>query len=250
MRIGKFGFLNNYLPYYFVDGLEVVEASPRKMTEMLLSGRIDYAPVPTFFYLSRKKILRHYRFCVASEGEVLSVVVVSKEKRLDDKPIAVTADSMTSVNLLRIILREKGMRNELVEMRTARASDMLRNFSHALVIGDEAIKARMMYKVVMDLGEEWYELTELPMVFGISASLKSVDAAMADRIILESVRRAYENIDVIIREAEHRFSMPREFLKKYFQTLHFEFGSRERRGMIEFERMCVEHGLLREEFER
>lgn len=245
MRIGKFGYLNNFLPYYFLnENVEIVEANPKEMASMLLSGRIDYAPVPAFFYLKNKERLRHYEFCVASEGKVLSVVVVSRNKRLDDGAIAVTPHSLTSVNLLRILLSEKGMKNRLVEVNTARASEMLEVCPNALVIGDEAIKARMIHRVVMDLGEEWYELTSLPAVFGISASLKETNAEEMDRKILTSTEEGYRRFGEVVTAAEKAFKMPREFLEEYFRTLKFRLGSKERRGLDEFEKYCRDYGLL------
>ncbi len=251
MRIGKFGYLNNFLPYYFIEergDVEIIETTPREMASKLLNGEIDYAPVPAFFYLSKKDLLRHYNFCVASEGKVLSVVVVSRDKELDSNSIAVTKDTMTSVNLLKIVLKEKGMENDLVPMETAKASEMLKKCRHALVIGDEAIKARMIYRVVMDLGEEWHELTSLPMVFGISASLREKDSSKADSKILESLKKAYSRFDEVVDAAELTFKMPREFLVEYFRTLRFEFGEKERRGLNEFEKFCRDYGLLQEEY--
>ncbi len=244
MRVGKFGYLNNFLPYFYLNGFEIVETTPKEMASKLLDGEIDYAPVPSFFYLSNKHLLRHYNFCVASKGKVLSVVVVSKGKELDDGSIAVTPDTMTSVNLLRIILKERGMRNRLVEVKSSKAMEMLKICDHALVIGDEAIKARMLFKVVMDLGEEWYELTSLPMVFGISASIRDVDASSVDAALLNSLRRARENLELVVDKAAKLFKMPEEFLVEYFKTLRFEFGYEERRGLNEFERMCRDYGLL------
>ncbi len=244
MRVGKFDYLNNFLPYFYMNGFEIVETTPREMAAKLLNGEIDYAPVPSLFYLSNKKLLRHYNFCVASEGRVLSVIVVTKRKKLDDGSIAVTPDSITSVNLLRILLEEKGMKNRFVPVETSSAVKMLKICDHALVIGDEAIKARMIYRTVMDLGEEWYELTSLPMVFGLSASLRDVDATSVDRSLLESLKKALKNLDVVVSRAAEIFRMPEEFLVEYFRTLKFEFGRKERRGLDEFERRCRDYGLL------
>lgn len=245
MRVGKFGYLNNFLPYYFLnEDVEIVEANPKRMASLLLEGKIDYAPIPAFFYIQKKSKLRHYQFCVSSRGKVLSVVVVSKQKELDEGKIAVTADSMTSLNLLKIILKEKGMRNELVLTETSKASQMLELCPHALVIGDEAIKARMIYRVVMDLGEEWFELTSLPMVFGISASLRDFDASEIDGKIIRAVEEGYRRFEEVVLAAEKEFCMPREFLVEYFRTLNFRFGVKERRGLDEFEKYCRDYGLL------
>jgi chorismate dehydratase len=247
MRVGKFGYLNNFLPYYYLKDVEIVEASPTEMAHMLLKGEIDYAPIPSFFFLKNKEELRHYSFCVASKQRVLSVVVVSKNKKLDDGKIAVTPHSMTSVNLLRIILNEKGLKNKLVFMDTPRACELLDRCDHALVIGDEAIKARMIYRVLMDLGEEWFEITGLPMVFGISSSLRGVDASIADSKIMESIDRGFRNYEVVVEAAEEEFRMPREFLEEYFKILTYKLGSREIKGLKTFEEMCHEHGLFEEE---
>jgi chorismate dehydratase len=163
---------------------------------------------------------------------------------LDDGCIAVTNETMTSVNLLKLILKEKGMTNKLVFIDSSNACELLKHCSHALVIGDEAIKARMLYRVVMDLGEEWYELTGYPMVFGISASLKEKDASEINRKLMESVEWGLENMDVVVEEAKKRFNLPSEFLEEYFKCLSYRMGSKEKKGLEIFEEMCRESGLL------
>ncbi|AGK60186.1 futalosine synthase [Archaeoglobus sulfaticallidus PM70-1] len=243
-RIGKFGFLNNFLPYYFLEKskkYEIVETNPRNMVNMLLRKQIHYAPVPLF--ASLKNGLKNYSFCVASNDRVLSVVVVSKKKELEGD-IAITNQSLTSVNLLKIILKEKGLENRLREFDSGSAWDLLKECDNALVIGDEAIKARMVFRVVMDLGEEWYDITGLPMVFGISASLNGFDASKIDRDLLESTEKGYKNIHLIIEEAEKHFKMPVEFLEEYFKTLKFKLGGKERRSIELFEEYCRKYDLI------
>ncbi len=246
MKIGKFGFLNNFLPYYWIEKFgkaKIVEAPPKILANMIEQRKIDYAPVPSFYFLKNKDKLRNYDFCIASKGRVLSVLVVSNGKSLDDK-IAITNETMTSVNLLRIILKEKGLNCKLVPVNDSKASSLLKHCGSALVIGDEAIKARMIYNVIMDLGEEWFELTGYPMVFGISASLKNVDAEGCDALLSESIDWGFENFDEVVSEAERTFRMPREFLEKYFRSLSYKMGSKERKGLKVFEELCREHGLL------
>jgi chorismate dehydratase len=245
MRIGKFGYVNNFLPYYHLEQegrYEIVDAPPRKMEEMMRAGGLHYAPIPSFSFLSSED-LRRYRFCVASEGEVYSVIVVSRKKRLDDAPIAVTTHSRTSINLLRIILKEKGMINKVVPVNGT-ATEMLKDFDHALVIGDEAIKARMLFRVVMDLGEEWKELTDLPMVFGVSASKRNFDSSQIDKDVLNSLEWGEKNIDEVVEKASIRFRLPEDFLYAYFRALIHKMGDKEEKGLREFGEMCREYGLL------
>jgi chorismate dehydratase len=96
----------------------------------------------------------------------------------------------------------------------------------------------------MDLGEEWYELTGYPMVFGISASLKDRDAGEINGKLMKSVEWGLENMDVVVEEAKRRFNLPSEFLEEYFRCLSYRLGGKERKGLETFEEMCRENGLL------
>jgi chorismate dehydratase len=245
IRVGKFGFVNNFLAFYRLE-LEkkytIIEASPGKLAEMLDRGEVVYAPIPSFHLLRRG--YPFHRFCVASDGEVYSVIVVSKRKRLDDSPIAITSKSITSANMLRIIARERGMINKLVVVNGT-VDEMLSSFNHALVIGDEAIRARMIYRVLMDIGEEWKDLTGKAAVFGISSSSDGNKiAAQVDEDILSSLHWGKKHLDEVVSAASIRYRLPEDFLRIYFNSLSHEMGPKERAGLRAFEEMCYEHGLL------
>ncbi|MFZ2072041.1 MAG: menaquinone biosynthesis protein [Halobacteriota archaeon] len=246
LKIGKFGLVNNFLPYYRLeqDGVEVIEALPKQLAGMFETGEIDFAPVPTFYYIKNRDKLRTYEFCIASRDSVLSVVVVSRGKMLEEGCIAVTSQTVTSLNLLKIILSERGRNNRVVRVNASKASELLKHGTYALVIGDEAIKARMSYRVVMDLGEEWSGLTGYPMVFGISTSRKERDMSEVNKTVMESVEWGEKNIDVIISEAGKKFGLPLDFLRKYFKSLTYRMGSREKRGLALFGKKCHEYELL------
>ena len=247
IKIGQFGFVNNFLPYYWLEqnGARVIEASPRKLAEKFEKGGVDFAPVPSFYYIKNKDKLRSYEFCIASKNSVLSVILVSEEKMLDGGCIAVTNQTLTSVNLLKIILSERGRKNKVVRVDESKASELLKHCTYALVIGDEAIKARMKYRVVMDLGEEWRDLMGYPMVFGIAVSWKERDMSGVNKAVMESTAWGKRNADVVVAEAAKKFGMPVEFLREYFNTLTYQMGAEERKGLELFEEKCYEYGLLR-----
>lgn len=244
MKIGKFDYINNYLPYYYVEkeGLaEIVSVSPKEMVVLLESGSIDYAPIPSFYYLANKHRLRRYKFCVASDGRVYSVLVVSKNGKLGER-IGVTSETTTSLNLLKIILKEKGLNCKLVLTKYSKAEDILKECDSALVIGDSALEALNKFEVVFDLGMEWKDITGYPMVFGISASIK--DAKECDELIIRSLKWGYENFDEVVSSASKKFGIDEEFLRVYFKALKHEMDSRCEKGLKAFEEMCKEYGLL------
>ncbi len=242
LRIGKFGFINNFLAYYKLEKegkYEIVEADPKTLAELFEKDYVDYAPVPSYYYLKRKP--KRHKFCVASDGEVYSVVVVSKGKKLGEK-IAATTKSMTSVNMLKIIIEENGLKSEVVQVNGS-YREILKNYESALLIGDEAIKARMVYRVSMDIGEEWKDLTGFPAVFGVAVSKKESGNEI-DENVLNSVRWGRKNLDVVVEEASRKFRLPEEFLETYFEALIHEMGKKEERGLREYEELCKVHGLL------
>ncbi len=247
-RIGKFGLVNNFLPYFRLEqkGIPIIEGAPKKLAAMFEKREIDFAPVPSFYYLKNKKILKSYDFCIASKERVLSVVVVSSRKMPpeDNGCIAITNQTSTSLNLLKIILRERGMKNGVVLVNESGAGELLKRCAYALVIGDEAIKARMTYRVVMDMGEEWYKLTGCPMVFGISVSPKDSDMSQINRTVMESIDWGEKNIDVIVADAEKKFKLQKDFLEVYFKSLTYRMGVNERKGLKLFEEKCHEYGLF------
>ena len=227
-----------------------MEGSPAMLAEMLERGSVDFAPVPSFYYLKNKEKLKAYEFCVASRaerrGEILSVVVVSKRERLGEGAIAVTSQTITSVNLLKIILRERGRvaKNKIVLANGITAEELLKRCPYALLIGDAALEARRKFNVVMDLGAEWFDLTGYPMVFGISASLSHKNMSEANDKILASLSWGMRNIDEVVAEASKKSGFAADFLKKYFLSLSYRMGVKERKGLELFEEKCVEHHLL------
>lgn len=231
--VGKFGLLNNFLPYYYIDG--TVQATPKQMTKLLLEGKIVYAPVPSIFYINNKNILRRYRFCISSDGEVMSVAIFSKDGKIGER-VAVTSESMTSATIFKIIVKELNLKCRIYEVEM-KAEEALKVFDSILLIGDEALRAHLKYKVAMDVGKAWKDLTGFPAVFGISASLKEFDASEIDRKILESTKRAYENFDEVVKKASEMFGFPEKLVAKYFKILNFELGKKEEKGLEIFEEL-------------
>jgi chorismate dehydratase len=248
VRLGKFSLLNSYLPYYRLerDGLQVIRALPKTLVSMFERGELDFTPVPSFYYLRNKAALQSYEFCVAAERSVLSVLVVSSGAKLAEngQSIAVTNQTTTSVQLLEIILKERGLTHKIVPVNESNARALLDHCPYALVMGDEAIWARLKYRVVMDLGEEWHELTGYPMVFGVAVARKGRNMRAVNRTLMDSVAWGSENVALIVAEARKQFGLPEEFLERYFTALTHHLGVRERGGLARFEEKCHEYGLL------
>ena len=142
--------------------------------------------------------------------------------------------SRTSVMLGRIVLAERyGVTPEFTT-RPPILEDMLADADAALVIGDPALRldpSALSYEV-LDLGEEWWTMTGLPMVFAVWAGRRSLITAENGRIFADSCEYGLNRIEEIISSpaARHGFDpeIAREYLTRY---IRFRLRSGELAGL-------------------
>ena len=184
---------------------------PANLNAMLLDGRLDLSPISAFHwakYADQLALLP--QLCIGARREVWSVVCVSAKPlaELNGADIAVTVESASGRNLLRVLLeRRYGVVANFVESTdpfTAAA-----NGQPALLIGDRAIDAQQTFApgIVHDLGLEWNDWTQSDMVFAVWAVRRDtlarhpeqVDDAM--RALVASQRWGSANMDAVVANA-------------------------------------------------
>src|SRR5437660_1446153 len=134
-RVGSVPYLNA-VP--LTRGLEdqVVFATPAELAAMLRRDELDAALV------SVVEVLFHDRYdildgiAIASLGEVQSVLVAHRRPMEEATEIFCDTASLTSVNLLRVLLAERGLRPEIKPLADY---DFAKLPDYALLIGDTAI---------------------------------------------------------------------------------------------------------------
>lgn len=177
----------------------------------------------------------------------MSVLLISKKYRelKNGARIGITPVSTTSINLLKVILGEMDKRMEFQSSRFSDGERLLTHNDYALVIGDEAIKSRRNFHVVMDLGSAWFELTGLPMVFALLCSI-GYDGKDIERLS-ESVQCGYTRMDEIVRSAVRKYGIEKDFVTQYFYSLLYTWDEDIERGLRMFEKRCADYGLLESE---
>jgi chorismate dehydratase len=163
------------------ENAEFVRGVPTELNQKLLEGSIDLTLVSSVeFIRHRDKLKALPDFSIATLGPVQSVMLFHWEswETLNGKRIALTTDSATSVELLKILLRETNISAEFVPMKPD-LDEMLGFCDAALLIGDTALKEAVAKRTIhskvpqqTDLGEAWYNLTKLPFTFAVWASRK------------------------------------------------------------------------------
>ena len=241
IRLGRISYVNMAPVFFRVDAdIDEVQGVPTDLNRRLLEGELDTAPISSIEYARHADDLRLLpRLCVASEGAVDSIQLVSRRPLEQVRVVAVTPESATSVVLTKVLLPEA----EHVALELAGDADA------KLLIGDAALKSAFEDPTPhYDLGRLWLERTGLPMVFAVWACPDPVAAGLGEleEALVRSVLRARAEPETLAYEASDRYGYPAGFLARYFEKLRYRFGPRERAGLMTFLELARDVGELDE----
>lgn len=238
-RVGSVPYLNS-VP--LIRGIEeqVVLAPPSQLAEMLRRDELDAALV------SVVEVLFHDRYdvldgiAIASLGEVKSVFLAHRKPLEEVREVYCDTASLTSVNLLRVLLAERGLKPEFKQLPDYAQAHQ---FDYVLLIGNPAIDfSRSSHQhEIWDLGAAWYDKFGLPFVYAVWALRRGVKNDELRRHLREARDFGLDTLDYIISS---RTDYDREFRKDYLGWhIHFHLGADEKRGLAKFVELLRKHGL-------
>jgi chorismate dehydratase len=237
VRLGRISYVNMAPVFFRVDAeVEEVQGVPTDLNRRLLDGEIDVAPISSIEYARHADRLRLFpRLCVASEGAVDSIQLVSRAPLERIRTVAVTPESATSVVLTKVLLPDAD-HVPLGEEAEAK-----------LLIGDAALKSAFEDPTPHhDLGRLWRERTGLPMVFALWAAPEPTpdELPTLEDALVASVMAARAEPEQLAFESSERYGYPAGFLARYFEKLRYSFGPRERAGLYTFLELARDVGEL------
>jgi chorismate dehydratase len=231
-------YLNSEVFYRALDpaSCELVTARPRAMAAAVERGELDGGPLPVAEVFRLSDAVREVgELGVASHGPALSVLLMSNVpvEQLHGQKIAVTEDTATSVQLIRILCADRW--NIAPELVLADRPAPAR-----LVIGDEANRLRKLGETpyVYDLAEEWYVLTHLPFVFAVwvlRSDLSPEQFEAFEKAITDSYCEGRQIVNEIAAARATEYMSEAE-TAAYVRNFTYTIGEIERRGMEEFRR--------------
>jgi chorismate dehydratase len=247
IRLGRISYVNMAPLFFRLEAdVEEVTGVPTELNARLLAGEVDLAPISSIEYArnaERLRILPHV--CVASEGAVDSIQLVSRAPLSRIASVAVTPESATSAALVRVLLPE------------AEQVPLGEDADAKLLIGDAALKSVFEDPTPHhDLGRLWLEKTGLPMVYAVFACPEQPPDGSGDSgawwetvrgledALLSAHRLARAEPERLAVEASERYGYPPGFLARYFEKLAYHFGPRERAGLLTFFELAKEVGEL------
>lgn len=263
-RVGHIQFINCFPLFYgliekkFLLEIELIKGNPTDLNRMLGDNLLDLAPIPSIAYA------RNYRdyvllpdISISCDGEVKSIYLFSRLPidKLHNKKIALTNISRTSQALLRVLMARYYNISPEYFQSAPELGAMLMEADAALLIGDDALRAR--YKIhdrlyIYDLGQEWKKLTGLPMVFAVWAIRRDFAHNHRDELRLirdtftESIKFSLEYIQDCAAKASQWEDFSADYLVEYFNSLRFDFDTRKQEGLLQYYKEAKNQGLIDE----
>lgn len=249
LRLGRIGYLN-VLPIYhpleagiLPHDFELVSGPPALLNTMMARGELhvssnscfEYARNPEQYYLVED-------LSIGSHGPVMSVLLLSTVPvaKLDGKTILISAETHTSVALLRLLVEQRYGIDVTFETGSVTASLNTDTPPIAfLAIGDEALRLRNhpAYPHRVDLAEAWRDWTGLPFIFGVwVVSRSAADSGLFTSDPGALLRRARDwglrHMDTILDLTLYGCPLTREELRIYYRDgLVYGLRGRELEGL-------------------
>jgi chorismate dehydratase len=239
------GFKVGSVPYLnavpLTRGLEeqILSAPPSELARLLQRDELDAALV------SLTEVLLHDRYdildgiAVASLGEVKSVFLAHRQPLADVREIYCDTATLSSLNLLKVLLAENGLKPELRPLPDYQSA---RSLDNVLLIGDQALEFARSSPPheLWDLGTAWFDLTGLPFVYAVWALRRAPNETLRRRL-REARNFGLDTLDYIISS---RTDFDYAFRKDYLSWhIHYHLGMEERRGIARFMELLRKHGL-------
>ena len=237
-RVGNSGYLNT-VP--LTRGLEeqIIYAPPARLAEMLQRDELDASLVSVVEVLFNDRYDILDGIAIASLGEVRSVLLAHRRPLDEATEIFCDAASLTSVQLLRVLLAERGIKPEFKPLASY---DFAVLPDYAMLIGDPALDFALgpHEHDIWDLGGAWYELTNLPFVYAVWALRRGVKNTELRRLLREARDFGLDTLDSIIRtRTEYTYDFRMDYLSWH---IHYHLGSDEKRGLAKFMELLRRHG--------
>ncbi len=218
------------------DLVDLSFSLPSVCSHELELGKIEIGLVPVA-EIARQGLQMVPGVGITCFGAVRSILLVSKCPLNEIKTLAADSSSRTSVQLARVILRERYGVTPRISPAAPALELMLAQCDAALIIGDPALRIepeKLPYQT-LDLGEEWRLLTGLPMVFAAWAGKPGFPVTALESITRGSYAYGAERISEIVEREHLNRGVSRELATRYLTgNIRYILGPEETKGLEAF----------------
>ncbi len=238
-RVGSVPYLNAAPLIYGLKD-QILLATPARLAELLQEDALDAALVSISEVLLTDRYDLLDGVAIASRGAVRSVFLAHRRPLEEVREVFCDTASLTSVNLLRVLLAERGVKP--VFRRLNRYADSARH-DFVLLIGDAALDFALdsPSHQIWDMGEVWRQETGLPFVYAGWALRRGAETTLLRQQLRDAKTRGLAALEEIVR-VRPEYDEP--FRRAYLGgNIRYELGPDEKRGISRFEELLRKHGL-------
>jgi len=210
--------------------IELVQDYPSNIATLLLEGKVDLGLVPVAVLPNLKEYHICTDYCIGCDGPVASVCVFSQVPIHDVETVLLDYQSLTSVALLKILLKDYWKVNPRLIGTASDYLPSIKDRTAGLVIGDRSFEQRKSSAYVYDLGEAWKQHTGLPFVFAAWISTKLLDEQFI-HAFNEANRFGVQNIEKVSKATTHTLFDLEEYFTKY---ISYELDFEKQKGLKTF----------------
>ncbi len=232
---------------------KLVEGIPTQLNRLLYEASIDVSPSSSIEYaMNPGRYILLPDLSITSKKKVMSILLESTVPigDLNNKVVALTTASATSVVLLRILLELRYGVNPGYILYDQGVEDPSDKSDAMLTIGDLAIQrlATSTYPHRYDLGELWHEFTGLPFVFALWQvnDRKNIHKELGRLydILMESKAYGLAHLKELAETYAGRFNLPASVLYDYWNLFSYSFGEEEQKGLLTYYGYAAEIGAI------
>ena len=238
-RVGTVSFLNG-APLN--RGLEdqLIYAVPSELAARLRRGELDAALVSITEVLLNDGYDILDGVAIASLGEVQSVFLAHRGPIEAVNEVYCDPASLASVNLLRVLLAERGLHPEFKPLPRYDLGNLP---DYTLLIGDVALDFLLGERThqIWDLGTAWYDSNRLPFVYAVWALRRGQPNQVLRQRLREAKDFGLETLDSIVGNlTQYTYAFRKDYLGWH---IHYHLGADEKRGIARFCDLLRKHGL-------
>jgi len=250
LRLGAVSYLNTKPLVYGLDArpdqFDVRFDVPARCAQLLHEGRVDLGLIPAIEYLRG-----HYAIVpdisIASDGDVATVAVFTRQPIERVETLALDLSSRTSVALTRILCAKKWHIGPRFTPAEPDLDAMLRRADAALVIGDPAFEIDPARHNVtkIDLGAEWQTLTSLPFVYAMWVGRPDAATPAQCRALQQARDAGIAHLPEIAKQVgDGNAALERRVLSYLRDNLKYGLGQTEQAGLLRFHELAAEIGVV------
>lgn len=224
--------------------VELTYAVPSELARQLRDGRLDVALVSTFELFQNPRLQVVPDISISADGPVKSVRLFSCVPFEKIETVALDTSSLTSVALIRILLKEVYGLTPRYVSHPPDLDGMLSACDAGLLIGDLKLFDTPATHV-LDLGAAWKAHTGLPFVYAAWLAREEVASAAMTGILTHARDWGLARLHALADEWAARMALPLDRVQDYLlHVMQYDLDAPKWKALCKFQEKCWQHGLM------